>query len=58
MLFVQMFLSHLIQGRKNSTKISDPILFRYILIGSNTSYCDVQDKAVGWSNSFPECVSK
>ncbi|XP_015984766.2 C4b-binding protein alpha chain [Rousettus aegyptiacus] len=28
----------------------------YILIGSTTSYCEIQDKAVGWSDSFPECV--
>ncbi|XP_039737637.1 C4b-binding protein alpha chain isoform X2 [Pteropus medius] len=28
----------------------------YILMGSTTSYCEVQDKTVGWSNSFPECV--
>lgn len=28
----------------------------YILIGPTTSYCEIQDRSVGWSNSFPQCV--
>uniref|UniRef100_A0A671FUN9 Complement component 4 binding protein alpha n=1 Tax=Rhinolophus ferrumequinum TaxID=59479 RepID=A0A671FUN9_RHIFE len=28
----------------------------YILIGSTTSYCEVRDKTVAWSDAFPECV--
>ncbi|XP_036200685.1 C4b-binding protein alpha chain isoform X1 [Myotis myotis] len=28
----------------------------YVLIGPTTSYCEVQDRTVGWSHSFPECV--
>ncbi|XP_004470119.2 C4b-binding protein alpha chain isoform X1 [Dasypus novemcinctus] len=28
----------------------------YILIGSTTSYCEIQDKGVGWSDSPPVCV--
>lgn len=28
----------------------------YILMGPTTSHCELQDKTVGWSNSFPECV--
>ncbi|KAM8816339.1 C4b-binding protein alpha chain isoform 2-T2 [Rhynchonycteris naso] len=28
----------------------------YVLVGPTTSYCEIQDRAVGWSNTFPECV--
>ncbi|XP_045392042.1 C4b-binding protein alpha chain [Lemur catta] len=28
----------------------------YILIGSSTSHCDVQDKGVDWSDPLPQCV--
>ncbi|XP_019484693.1 PREDICTED: C4b-binding protein alpha chain isoform X1 [Hipposideros armiger] len=28
----------------------------YILIGSTTSHCEIQDKTVAWSDPFPECV--
>lgn len=28
----------------------------YILIGSTTSYCDIQDKGVDWSDPLPVCV--
>ncbi|XP_006888063.1 PREDICTED: C4b-binding protein alpha chain [Elephantulus edwardii] len=29
----------------------------YILIGPTTSYCDIQDKGVDWSNPLPICVT-
>ncbi|CAO2636745.1 C4b-binding protein alpha chain, partial [Lemmus lemmus] len=29
----------------------------YILIGSSTSYCEIQSKGVAWSDPLPECVS-
>lgn len=29
----------------------------YILIGSPTSYCEIQSKGVAWSDPLPECVS-
>ncbi|XP_048212935.1 C4b-binding protein alpha chain-like [Perognathus longimembris pacificus] len=29
----------------------------YILHGSTTSFCEIQNKGVGWSNPLPECVS-
>ncbi|KAM7054896.1 C4b-binding protein alpha chain isoform 2-T2 [Molossus nigricans] len=28
----------------------------YVLVGSTTSYCEIQDRTVGWSDSFPKCV--
>ncbi|XP_032771088.1 C4b-binding protein alpha chain isoform X2 [Rattus rattus] len=28
----------------------------YILIGSSTSYCEIQGKGVSWSDPLPECV--
>ncbi|XP_008062635.2 C4b-binding protein alpha chain [Carlito syrichta] len=28
----------------------------YILIGSTTSHCDIQDRGVDWSNPLPACV--
>ncbi|XP_051004158.1 C4b-binding protein alpha chain [Acomys russatus] len=28
----------------------------YILVGSSTSYCEIQGKGVSWSDPFPECV--
>ncbi|KAG8504405.1 C4b-binding protein alpha chain [Galemys pyrenaicus] len=28
----------------------------YLLIGSNTSYCELQDSGVDWSDPLPECV--
>ncbi|EPQ19587.1 C4b-binding protein alpha chain [Myotis brandtii] len=28
----------------------------YVLIGPTTSYCEIQDRTVGWSHRFPECV--
>lgn len=54
-----MLLCNLIWGRDNSINTFHSILFRYVLIGSATSYCEIQeDKTVGWSDQFPECVSK
>ncbi|XP_032734041.1 C4b-binding protein alpha chain-like [Lontra canadensis] len=28
----------------------------YILIGKTTSYCEIQDKGVGWSDPLPQCI--
>ncbi|KAM9706041.1 C4b-binding protein alpha chain isoform 3-T3 [Dama dama] len=28
----------------------------YILIGSANSYCEIQDKGVGWSDPLPQCI--
>ncbi|VCW84556.1 unnamed protein product, partial [Gulo gulo] len=28
----------------------------YILIGKTTSYCEIQDKGVGWSDPLPHCI--
>lgn len=49
---------NLIYCRKNSSKIFDPVLFRYVLVGPTTSYCEIQEKGVGWSEYLPRCMSK
>ncbi|XP_059002210.1 C4b-binding protein alpha chain-like isoform X2 [Mustela lutreola] len=28
----------------------------YILIGKTTSYCEIQDRGVGWSDPLPQCI--
>ncbi|KAF6074075.1 complement component 4 binding protein alpha [Phyllostomus discolor] len=38
------------------SRIEFDCLEGYILMGPTTSHCELQDKTVGWSNSFPECV--
>lgn len=30
----------------------------YILVGSDTSYCDVGGRSVEWSNQLPECIGE
>ncbi|XP_057625999.1 C4b-binding protein alpha chain [Chionomys nivalis] len=39
------------------SRIEFSCLEGYILIGSSTSYCEIQSKGVAWSDPLPECVS-
>ncbi|XP_077013759.1 C4b-binding protein alpha chain isoform X2 [Tamandua tetradactyla] len=38
------------------SKIEFSCLEGYILIGSTTSYCEIQGNGVGWSDPAPECI--
>ncbi|XP_075843934.1 C4b-binding protein-like [Microtus pennsylvanicus] len=39
------------------SRIEFSCLEGYILIGSSTSYCEIQSKGVAWSDPLPDCVS-
>ncbi|XP_037680759.1 C4b-binding protein alpha chain [Choloepus didactylus] len=43
-------------GYAFGSKIEYSCLEGYILIGSTTSYCDIQGNGVGWSDPAPECI--
>ncbi|XP_050003608.1 C4b-binding protein alpha chain isoform X3 [Alexandromys fortis] len=44
-------------GFSFGSRIEFSCLEGYILIGSSTSYCEIQSKGVAWSDPLPDCVS-
>ncbi|XP_050003610.1 C4b-binding protein alpha chain isoform X5 [Alexandromys fortis] len=43
-------------GFSFGSRIEFSCLEGYILIGSSTSYCEIQSKGVAWSDPLPDCV--